>query len=63
MNIVSTEVSLFVVAKACNCNQANELGRKVTYEYIDMYYSTYLDKSWTRFYVPYQFIAGLNKLQ
>jgi hypothetical protein len=44
MNIISTEGSLFVVAKVCNCNQANELGRKVTYEFIDMYYSTYLDK-------------------
>lgn len=44
MNIISTEGSLFVVAKVCNCNQANQLGRKVTYEFIDMYYSTYLDK-------------------
>ena len=44
MNVISTEVSLFVVAKTCNSNQACERGRKVTYEFIDMYYSTYLDK-------------------
>jgi len=44
MNIISTEVSLFVVAKTCNYNQAYERGRRVTYEFIDMYYSTYLDK-------------------
>ena len=44
MNIISTEVSLFAVAKTCNSNQACERGRKVTYEFIDMYYSTYLDK-------------------
>jgi hypothetical protein len=43
-NIISTEVSLFVVAKTCNCNQACERGMKVTYEFIDTYYSTYLDK-------------------
>jgi hypothetical protein len=44
MNMISTEVSLFVVAKTCNYNQAYERGRKVTYEFIDMCYSTYLDK-------------------
>ena len=44
MNIISTEVSLFVVAKTCNYNQACERGMKVTHEFIDTYYSTYLDK-------------------
>jgi hypothetical protein len=44
MNIVSVDVSLFVAAKMCDCNQAHGRGRKVTYEFIDDYYSTCIDK-------------------
>jgi hypothetical protein len=45
MNIVSIDVSLFVAAKTCDCNQAHGRGRKVTYEFIDdYYYSTCIDK-------------------
>ena len=44
MNIVSIDVSLFVAAKTCDCNQAHGRGRKVTYEFIDDYYSTCIDK-------------------
>ena len=44
MNIVSVDVSLFVAAKMCDCNQAYGRGRKVTYEFIDDYYSTCIDK-------------------
>jgi hypothetical protein len=44
MNIVSVDVSLFVAAKMCDCNQAHGRGRKVRYEFIDDYYSTCIDK-------------------
>lgn len=44
MNIVSVDVSLFVAAKTCDCNQAHGRGREVTYEFIDDYYSTCIDK-------------------
>jgi hypothetical protein len=42
MNIV--DASLFVIAKTCDCNRAHERRRKVTYQFIDDYYSTCIDK-------------------
>ena len=44
MNIVSIDASLFVIAKTCDCNQAHGRGRKVTYQFVDDYYSTCIDK-------------------
>ena len=44
MNLVSVDISVFVAAKMCDCNQAYGRRRKVTYEFIDDYYSTCIDK-------------------